>query len=186
MMTSLYSVAFYPSEECQQAIREMQETLKEAIGWYPGAGADGQLTVNVFTADATQLENIMSYLEAFARKTKPEPVSVRSGGTHAQTLFLTPDDASATRLKEMMALLNKSFPVRAHKTYDPHISIARQLTADRLSQAKRLLSSEVKMDFECDRITLRKFDPYRQQYRRVKDFVFSSSPNGARQLSFFE
>jgi len=186
MTTSLYSVAFYPSDECQHAIREMQETLKETIGWYPGANADGQLTVNIFTADARQLEIIMAYLEAFARKAKPGPVSVTSGGTHAQTLFLTPDDASSTRLKEMMALLNKSFPVRAHKTYDPHISIARQLSGDRLSQARRILSSNMKMDFECDRITLRKFDPYRQQYRRVRDFVFSSHPSEVKQLSFFE
>lgn len=184
---NLYSVAFYPSAECLEDIAQMKSALKQAIGWYNTSGLDAHIMVNVFLADEQEISSTMGYLDHFASRTSPKEVAVDKFEEYAQTFYLAPDENSTKSLKSLMSIFNASFPLKAHKSYDPHISIARQLTRDRMLAARMFFEDKSPdLHFRCDKISLRRFDPVKQQYKKEKDFVFGRSSFLPRQLALFD
>ena len=75
---------------------------------------------------------------------------------------------------EIMKEIQKQiqFPV-SHKSSEPHISIGRQLTEAQLKIAYSLFNS-VNLNFICDVITIRIFNPDRKQYDVLETIPFLS------------
>ncbi len=58
---------------------------------------------------------------------------------------------------------------------DPHISIGRNLTPENIQIARDLFTA-INMDFLCDALILREFDPVKKQYFILETFPFGSNP----------
>ena len=76
------------------------------------------------------------------------------------------------------------FPV-SHKSSEPHISIGRQLTEAQLKIAYSLFDA-VNLNFICDGITIRIFNPERKQYDVLETIPFLSEMEPEKeQLTLF-
>ena len=62
------------------------------------------------------------------------------------------------------------FPVN-HKSSEPHISIGRQLSAEQLKEAYNMFQ-EINLNFTCEGITIRVFNPERKQYDVLETIPF--------------
>lgn len=171
MHTNLYSVVFHPAGERLAGGHDRKDV---ALDRHPGD--EGHFAVNTFTADARQLARIITYLEDFTRRAKPDPVAVQKAmGDRSLRWYV--EEASAARLRLLMAALNHSFPVRACKIYDPRVSMMPR-------KKMKMEPDRDGLELDCDRLSLRQFDPYQQRYSRVRDFAFTGVPGGA-QLELF-
>jgi len=76
------------------------------------------------------------------------------------------------------------FPV-SHKSTEPHISIGRQLTKSQLKIAYNLFET-VDLNFICEGITIRIFNPERKQYDVLETIPFLSEMEPEKeQLTLF-
>ena len=64
------------------------------------------------------------------------------------------------------------FPV-SHKSSEPHISIGRQLNVNQIKEAYNMFQ-EINLNFICDGITIRIFNPDRKQYDVLETIPFLS------------
>jgi 2'-5' RNA ligase len=85
-------------------------------------------------------------------------------------------------MKEILKQIQ--FPV-SHKSTEPHISIGRQLTESQLKIAYSLFDS-VDLNFICEGITIRIFNPDRKQYDVLETIPFlSEMETEKKQLTLF-
>ncbi|WP_431242087.1 hypothetical protein ACQ9BO_19420 [Flavobacterium sp. P21] len=61
------------------------------------------------------------------------------------------------------------------KSDDPHLSIGRRLTPENLKIASQLFTT-IDMEFLCDKIVLREFDPIKKQFFIIDTIPFGNNP----------
>lgn len=177
MEKALYSVTIHPSEEIIAAVKSMKEQLAAEIGWFNSKNSVAHITINEFEANGTEITGIKKQLTRICDALEPVEVHFEGLGIYPNNgaFFIVPDEASKMALKVIMKSINESLRVSAKfKSSDPHLSIARRLTPEKIAVAHRLFTA-IDMNFVCNSVVIRKFNPERKQFEVTDTFLFNSN-----------
>ena len=182
-----YSVVFHPSETVIKAVKELKEQLSSKIGWFPSKNSLAHVTICEFEYDLNTYENIKARIANYCRYQIPFNVTFNDFGNYANgAFFIAPDIESKIKMTEIMKEIPKQiqFPV-SHKSSEPHISIGRQLSKEQLKEAYNLFQ-KIHLNFTCEGITIRVFNPERKQYDVLETIPFLSEMKPEKeQLTLF-
>ena len=168
-----YSVVFHPSETVIEAVKELKEQLSTKIGWFPSKNSLAHITICEFDYELATYENIKSRITAYCRYQNRFDVTFNSFENFTNgAFFIAPDIESKIKMAEIMKEIPKQiqFPV-SHKSSEPHISIGRQLSKEQLKEAYNMFQ-EINLNFTCEGITIRVFNPERKQYDVLETIPF--------------
>ena len=186
-MQALYSIAIHPSEEIIFLLKSMKEELSAKIGWFNSKNSVAHITLNEFEATDADMIRIKKQLTALCDTLQPVAVHFDSYGSYPNNgaFFIAPDELSKKNLKTIMKHINDGLQLTVNfKSSDPHISIARRLTPEKLAVANGLFPP-IAFSFLCDRVVLRKFNKERKQFDVIDEFTFNDNPPLSVQGSLF-
>lgn len=176
-MRSLYSIAIHPTEDLIASIKLMKEELAAKIGWFNSKNSIAHITINEFEAEEANIERITKELTQLCDALEPTEVRLDSFGSYPNNgaFFIAPDEVSKKNLKVIMKYINDGFRVTPKfKSSDPHLSIARRLTPEKIEIANRLFTT-IAMHFVCNNVVIRKFNTERKQFEVVGTFSFNGN-----------
>ena len=170
-MEKQYAIAFHPSEEIIEKVKEIKIDLATKIGWYNSKNALAHITICEFKLHASKIEFVNNELGTTCKHIKPVEVNLAQFSSYPNgTFFLCPNDLSSLELKKAMKEINTSLTNKlSYKSANPHLSIARKLTAEKLEVAANSFS-EIDLAFLCDTVILRELDLEKGQYKIIKEF----------------
>ena len=178
-----YSIVILPSEEIIKFIGNLKLSLyTESEQDYGSRNSMAHITVREFEATDHQLRRTILKLCKIAReqeifKTKFDQVICSD---QSRSAFASPDIDSHQYFKKLMKKIRTEIAGKANS--DAHISIGRQLSTEQLEISREIFSN-VKLDFQCTRIALRKFNHKMKQFEIVKIFPFLNEPDSEQQLT---
>ena len=177
-MQNLYSIAISPPEEVISSVKNMKESLNKAVGWFNSKNSLAHITINEFKSSELQLENIKKQLTYICNGFEPMKVRMNSFGSYNNGAFyIAPDACSKMGLKAIMKHLNNSLCISEKKTSnDPHMSVARRLSPEALGKAKALFD-KVDLNFTCDHVVIRRFNPDIKQFEIIDRIPFNNKPD---------
>ena len=183
-MQNRYSLVISPSEEIIALVKSMKEELGEKIkltgekGWFHSKNSLAHITINEFMASDTEIEIIKKQLNSIAESLKPVQVRLNAFDNYPNgAFFIAPDAVSKIDLKEIMKHINKSFRIKTIlKNNEPHLSIARKLSPEHIALSYRLFSEPINLNFLCNSIALRLFNPEIKQFEIIDYFEFKDNP----------
>ena len=182
-----YSVVFHPSETVIEAVKELKEQLSTKIGWFPSKNSLAHITICEFEYELATYENIKSRIANYCRYQNSFEVTFNTFGNYTNgAFFIAPDTESKNKMADIMKEIPKQiqYPV-SHKSSEPHISIGRQLSEAQLKIAYSLFE-KIDLNFVCDGITIRIFNPERKQYDVLETIPFLSEMEPEKeQLTLF-
>jgi 2'-5' RNA ligase len=175
-MKGHYSIAICPPPETVVLIRGLKKELEAKIGKYPSRNSEAHITFNVFQAGEHELAEWEKYLAEFCSKAKPFTIRLNAIGSFEGNgaFFLAPDKPSADTLISLMQQFHQTALVeREDSLPEPHLSIARQLDKEQLKTAYALFEMRaLDIEFLCDNLAIRQFNPKIGQYEVYKRFGF--------------
>jgi len=173
-----YSIVIMPDKNGIALVDKLKDELHLRIGWYNSRNSKAHITIIEFTADNDELDEIITLLKEVASYENSFHLSFDGVSNYSNgAVFLKPDEATRVPLTELMIRIQKNTNIKnSYKSKDPHISIGRKLSAENVQIALKMFA-EVKLDFGCGNLVLRKFDPVRKQYGIYsEDFPFLNIP----------
>lgn len=176
-MEGHYSVAIIPSEEIIDLVKTMKLDLAEKVGWFNSKNSMGHITINEFKASDEVIEKVKQQLIRLCDGFEPVEVHLTGFGSFPNgAFFINPDDDTKNRLKPIMKIINDTLIIKdLHTSNDPHLSIARRLSREKLSIAKSHFTA-INESFLCSSVVLRTFDENVKQYYVSDVFPFHSNP----------
>jgi 2'-5' RNA ligase len=187
-MVKRYSIAIYPTSEVMKKVEAMKQQLSSSIGWYHSKNAKAHITICGFHADdRTEISGIKSQLRNICYS---EP-ALALEFNHIEkynngAVCILPTNSAKSVLIKLMNRVQKNLSIRsAYKSNNPHISIARKLDNDQSAIANQLFA-DPDINFSCNSIVLRVYDPQRKQYVVTDEFILENKPLPPdEQLSLF-
>lgn len=173
-----YSVVFAPPQDGIDYVDRLKSELYSKINWYNSRNSKAHVTVIEFTADEDELEEVKYALKRIA--SHENPVHLRFDGVDSYpngAFFLKPDEQTRAPLTQLMARIQKKLSLKnSYKSKDPHISIGRKLSEENVQIALQMFA-DAKLEFTCENLVLRKFNPGKKQYdKHSDDFRFLGLP----------
>lgn len=177
-MQNRYSLVISPPEAIIALVKEMKNELTKEIGWFHSKNSLAHITINEFMAAENEIEAVKKQLSTICESLKPFNVLLNAFDTYPNgAFFIAPDAVSKTDLKQIMKRINQSFRVKTlFKNNEPHLSIARQLSPEHISTAYYLFSKPINLNFVCNSIALRLFNPDIKQFEIIAHFEFKNNP----------
>jgi len=178
VMKDLYSVVIAPPQDGIEYVTKLKDELYAEIGWYNSRNSKAHITICEFTADDDELDKIIENLLEISSYEKPIDLSFNGVDNYPNgAVFLKPNQNTKTPLSELMIRIHKKLNLKnSYKSKDPHISIGRKLNEQNVEVALKMFA-EVKLDFECKNLLLRKFNPKKKQYEKFsEEFPFLGTP----------
>lgn len=179
-----YSFAICPPPYIIGKVKDMKKELRDALGnRYGSVNSDAHITFNVFRCDEQELSARIKSVQMFCGQVGPLEIGFDHFGEYPNGTFCVAPNVDATLyMRYLMAVFYRTHSAFASRqSNDPHMSIARQLSSHELNVARSLFQMVPELSFDCDRISLRRFNSSRGQYDVVADFVFSGTATKAEQ-----
>ena len=176
-MEKTYSVIFY-SKKLVAPVKEMKDFLKSEIGWYNSCNSEAHITICEFKIDDSQLDSTKKKLIKIADNFTSSQVHLDHFGFYenAGAFYIGVNDESKMNLIPIMKKIHETLKsLKLKKSDDPHMSIGRRLTPENLKKATELFTT-IDLDFLCDSIVLREFDPAVKQFFVIDAFPFGNNP----------
>jgi len=170
-----YSVAVCPPVHIVDAVREMKTELFNKIKWFHSKNTEAHITVNVFGAEENEVVTWEKYLAAFCGRQHALEIRLASTGFYETgAYYLALDEQSKQQMVTLMNRFHMEAPLHAAVTsFEPHISIGRQLKKIQLDVARQLFDeAQINLTFICDNLALRRFDKKKGQYEIIRRFNF--------------
>lgn len=175
-MESLISIAIMPPEDITAIVAGLKNELAQVIGNYRSRNSDAHITLAGMPVDVIKRDRIDRIIADVCHKMSAVTVRLDTFNTYPQgTVYLGPDDHSRVSLMQILHILKKTLKKSGmvHISGDPHLTIGRELDADRLEKAVALFHDRgLELNFICDHIAIRVFDEERRQYLVNKRFYF--------------
>ncbi|GEC71484.1 2'-5' RNA ligase [Flavobacterium flevense] len=177
-MQNKYSVVISPPEAIIITVKTMKEALFNEIDWFNSKNSLAHITINEFMTSDNEIEILKKQLETIAESLKPVHVHLNAFDNYPNgAFFIAPDAVSKIDLKKIMKHVNQSFRAKTIiKSSEPHLSIGRKLSPENIATAYRLFSEPIDLNFVCNRITLRCFNPEMRQFEIIEHFEFKNNP----------
>lgn len=179
-MEKKYSLVFNPSQRIIDAVKIMKDDFKSKVdkNWYNSCNSAAHITIFEFKIEESQIEKFKQKVSKICNAFTPFQVDLDHFGFYENSgaFFIAPNEDSTNNLKLIMKKTQdalKSYNIQ--KSTDPHMSIGRKLTPENLKIASQLFTT-IEMDFLCDNIVLREFDPVKKQFFVIHTFAFGSNP----------
>jgi 2'-5' RNA ligase len=153
----------------------MKEQLALEVGWFHSKNSVGHITICEFMATDETIGLIKDELKQLSDPLEPVEVHLTGFGSYPNgAFFISPDEASKNSLKPIMKRFYESLSIRHMQiSDDPHLSIARRLSPEKLAKAKSLFVTP-NVSFLCDGVVLRQFDETIKQFVETDRFPFHS------------
>jgi hypothetical protein len=183
-MVKKYSLVIDPSIEVKHTGKTMKELLFGKIGNFGSKNSIVHITICEFEIDDSAIEMIKPQVFKICDTFTPKQVYFDRFASfdNVGAFYMAPDDNSKNILVNFMKKVNNSLKITGiTKITNPHMSIARRLTPDNLKIATELFTT-IEIDFLCNSIALREFDPVVRQYFIIDTFSF----NGNSQPEFVQ
>jgi hypothetical protein len=163
----LYSLVIFPSPPHSEAVKEYKRLLRQKIGWFGSFNAAAHITVMNFSDEAAVSEKIPAII-SFCDTATPEEVVFDSFGSFGdKTFFIAANQASQQYLDKLIGDFHIALGANP-KNIHAHMSIARQLNAEKMRQAQKLFEDTIAdFRFVCDAFYLRKFNEATKQYSDI-------------------
>ncbi|UWY27540.1 2'-5' RNA ligase family protein [Flavobacterium sp. TR2] len=176
-MEKTYSVVFY-SKSLVEPVKKMKDFLKSKINWYNSCNSEAHITICEFEIDESQLDSIKQKLSQIADPFTPFQVTLNHFDSfpNAGAFFIGVTEESKNSMVPIMKKVHETFKfLKLKKSDNPHLSIGRRLTPENLKIASELFTA-INLQFECNEIVLREFDPKVKQFFVIEAFPFGSNP----------
>lgn len=177
-MEKKYSIVIHPSQAIIDSIKEMKDFLALKVGWFNSKNSVAHITICEFIIEESQIDKFKQKLLKICDTFTPFQVYLDHFGFYENSgaFFIGPNEDSEANLKPIMKKTQDALQLsKLIKSNDPHISIGRRLTAENLKIASEIFTT-IDMDFLCDNIVLREFDPIKKQFFVIDTFSFGSNP----------
>lgn len=175
-MEKTYSVVFY-SKTVVEPVKKLKDFLKSKIEWYNSCNSEAHITICEFTIDESQLDFIKKKLSKIADSFASFQVSLDHFDSfpNAGAFFIGVTEDSKNNLVPIMKKIHETLKsLKLKKSDNPHMSIGRRLTPENLKIASELFTT-INLQFECNEIVLREFEPHKQFFV-IDSFPFGSNP----------
>jgi 2'-5' RNA ligase len=183
-----YSLIIAPPQKGIEYVNKLKDELNSKIGWYHSRNSKAHITIVEFTADEDEVEKNIKLVTEIASQEIAIHLSFDGVSNYPNgAVFLKPDEATKKPLTDLMIRIQKNLNIKnSHKSKDPHISIGRKLSEDNVEIALKMFA-DVKLDFECANLVLRKFNSSKKQYDYFSEaFMFLGlQPKPDAQQSLF-
>ncbi len=177
-MEKTYSVVIHPSDNGIDSIKTMKDYLKSKIGWFNSCNSVAHITICEFTIEESQLNIYKHKLLKTCDTFTPFQVNLNhfSSFENSGAFFIAPTKDSKENLVPIMKKIHDTLKtLKLKKSEEPHLSIGRRLTPENLKIASQLFTT-IDIDFLCNEIVLREFDPVKKQFFVIDTFPFGSNP----------
>ncbi|KAF2329840.1 2'-5' RNA ligase family protein [Flavobacterium daemonense] len=177
-MEKTYSVVIHPSDNVIDAIKLMKDYLKSKIGWFNSCNSVAHITICEFKIEESQLPFIKKKLSKTADAFTPFQVYLNHFNSYPNSgaFFIGTTEDSENNLVPIMRKIHETLKSQNLKKSDnPHLSIGRRLTPENTKIASELFTT-IDLQFLCDKIVLREFDPVKKQFFVIDAFSFGSNP----------
>ncbi len=173
-----YSVVFLPDLQTIEAVKQLKLLLADKIGWFNSKNSLAHFTVFEFLEDENQEDKFCLQLERIASEIYPFNMQCDAFDWFENGAFyVRPNEASTVKMSELMKqVLKESTQIKKTITNtNPHLSIARRLSPEKLKIAQELFTS-INLNFQITHLTLRKFDENLKQFIVYKEFPLLGKP----------
>jgi hypothetical protein len=162
-----YSLVIRPPEPIISYVASLKKQLRDEIGRFGSANAQAHLTVFNFDATPDELLTWKKNIQRFCEPIIPKEVLFDHFDSFPpRTFFVAPSNDSMIHLNSIIT--NFARFIGEKPQAHAHMSIARSLKDGQLEQVKCLFQNQsVHLEFLCDGLTLRKFDPATKQYAHI-------------------
>lgn len=169
-----FSIVIQPSNSTVEEVKQMKEKLSSKIGWYNSKNSLAHITVNEFERNVKELEIIKKRLVEITTYLHSKEVHFTSFNHFPNgAFFLAPNEESRLYLKGIMTEIHNNFPFTTKiKSNEPHISIGRRISPEKLNIAYSLFKEKPKISFRCNQLALRVFNEERKQFDIIETFPF--------------
>lgn len=176
-MEDKYSIAFIPDSKTSEEVKKLKLQLADEIGWYNSKNSLAHITICEFISTDKEIEIIKKKIARITKTFTPFQVLLNGFDSYPNGAFyISPSENSKKGLKKIMKSLTSSLiEKKMYKSNEPHLSIARKLSLEKLAIAHKLFQ-ETELSFQCDKIFLRKFNPNIKQFEIINSFDFNSEP----------
>ena len=175
-MEKTYSVVFY-SKTLVEPVKKLKDFLRSKIKWYNSCNSEAHITICEFTIDESQLDSFKQKLAKISDTFTPFQVNLDHFDSfpNAGAFFIGVTEDSKNHFVPIMKKTHETLKPLKHKSDNPHMSIGRRLTPENLKIASELFTT-IDLQFECNEIVLREFDPIVKQFFVIDAFKFGSNP----------
>lgn len=155
----------------------MKELLASKIGWFNSKNSVAHITICEFKIAEKELEKIKTKLLKISDTFTPFQVHLDHFSAYENgAFFIAPNEESKINLKPIMKKTQDALQLsNLMKSNDPHMSIGRRLTSESIKIATNLFTT-IDIDFLCENIVLREFDPIKKQFFVLDTFSFGNNP----------
>ncbi|MFD1604685.1 2'-5' RNA ligase family protein [Flavobacterium artemisiae] len=155
----------------------MKDILRSKIKWYNSCNSEAHITICEFEIEESELDAIKQKLIKISDTFTPFHVSLNHFNSFPQSgaFFIGVTEESKKNLVPIMKKTHEAFKSLKHKSDTPHLSIGRRLAPENLKIASELFTT-IDLDFLCNEIVLREFDPIVKQFFVIDAFRFGSNP----------
>ncbi|WP_244248453.1 2'-5' RNA ligase family protein [Flavobacterium foetidum] len=156
----------------------MKDFLKSKIEWYNSCNSEAHITICEFTIDEYQIDFIKQKLIKICNTFTPCQVHLDHFDSYENVgaFFIAPNAESKNNLKPIMKKIHDTLKsLKLKKSEDPHMSIGRRLNPENLKIASQLFTT-INIDFLCNEIVLREFDPLKKQFFVIDSIEFGNNP----------
>jgi 2'-5' RNA ligase len=176
-MEKKYSVAIYPSQNVIDSVKTMKDYLKSKIDWYNSCNSVAHITICEFTIDESQLYSIKQKICKISDTFTPFQVNLNHFDSfpNSGAFFIGVTEDSKNNFVPIMKKIHETLKsLKLKKSDEPHMSIGRRLTPENLKIASELFTT-IELNFLCNEIVLREFDPIVKQFFVIDTFPFGSN-----------
>jgi len=173
-----YSVVFMPDLQTIEVVKQLKLLLADKIGWFNSKNSLAHFTIFEFFEDDAQEDKFCLQLERIASEIDSFNMQCDAFDWFDNGAFyIKPNEVFSTKMTELMKqVVKESTQVKKTVTNtNPHLSIARRLSPEKLETAKQLFTN-VNLDFVVTTLTLRKFDENLKQFTVYKEFPLLGKP----------
>lgn len=173
-----YSVVFMPDFQTIEAVKQMKLMLADKIGWFNSKNSLAHFTIFEFFEDDIKEDKFCLQLERIASEINHFNMQCDAFDWFDNGAFyIKPNEVSCTKMTELMKqVLKESTQIKKTITNtNPHLSIARRLSLEKLEIAKQLFTN-INLEFAVTNLTLRKFDQNLKQFTVYREFLLLGKP----------
>jgi len=183
-----YSIVVYPHKEIIGKVKIMKDKLAHGVGNYKSRNSEAHMTIVEFDADPNEFIFYKFYLKNFCFYQKPEYILFNKIllSEQSQALILLPAIESKVYLRDLLKNFRRGLKyMNVTNGSAAHISIGRELNPTQIDAANHIFS-EVNLDFNCEKIAIRKYNSSIKQFEVIYEFYFLGNPPVDGQLSLFQ
>ena len=167
-----------PDLQTIEKVKQMKLLLAQHIGWFNSKNSLAHFTIFEFFEDDIKEDTFCLQLDRIASEINTFNVQCDAFDWFDNGAFyIKPNEVSANKMSELMKqILKESTQIKKSIiNTNPHVSIARKLSPEKLEIAQQLFTN-INLEFAVRNLTLRKFDEKLKQFTLYKEFPLIGKP----------